>query len=74
MSSTTTTDGFDTIVSKVDPKVRDLAVKTRGLIREVYPKIAEVPWLNQNVIGYGVGPKKMSENFCYILFTVTTLT
>lgn len=66
MSSTTVENGFDTIVSKVDSSVRDLAVKNRELIREVYQKGAEVPWLNQNVIGYGVGPKKMSEHFCYI--------
>jgi hypothetical protein len=66
MPSVTVEDGFDTIVSKVDPKVRDLAVRVRDLIGEVYPKVAEVPWLNQNVIGYGVGPKKMSEHFCYI--------
>jgi hypothetical protein len=26
----------------------------------------EVPWPRQNVAGYRVGPKKMSEHFCYI--------
>ena len=25
-----------------------------------------MPWPNQKIIGYGVGPKKMSEHFCYI--------
>ncbi len=23
-------------------------------------------WPNQGIIGYGVGPKKMSEHFCYL--------
>ena len=25
-----------------------------------------MPWPKQRIIGYGVGPKKMSEHFCYI--------
>jgi hypothetical protein len=58
--------GFETIVSRVAPNICDLALGTRELIREIYPNVVEVPWLNQNVIGYGVGPKKMSEHFCYI--------
>ena len=38
----------------------------RELVADVYPNGVEVPWPNQRVIGYGVGPKKMSEHFCYI--------
>jgi hypothetical protein len=30
--------------------------------------VVEVPWPRQNVVGYGVGPKKVSEHFCYIAF------
>ncbi len=30
------------------------------------PDVVEVPWLKQKIAGYGVGPKKMSEHFCYI--------
>jgi hypothetical protein len=26
----------------------------------------EVPWPRQQIAGYGVGPKKMSEHFCHI--------
>ena len=28
--------------------------------------VVEVPWPRQRVVGYGVGPKKMSEHFCYL--------
>lgn len=59
-------NGFDEIVSSVSPHARQLAKAARDLIREVYPAIVEVPWPKQRVIGYGVGPKKMSEHFCYI--------
>lgn len=61
-------DGFEEILARFDPEVRDLALRTRSLIEEVYPGVVEVPWPRQNVVGYGVGPKKMSEHFCYIAF------
>jgi hypothetical protein len=60
--------GFEEIAAAFEPRVRDLAVRTRALITEVYPEVVEVPWVRQNVVGYGVGPKKMSEHFCYIAF------
>ena len=30
------------------------------------PHIVGAPWPKQRIIGYGVGPKKQSEHFCYI--------
>ena len=36
------------------------------LILSVMPVVVDVPWPRQRVIGYGVGPKKMSEHFCYV--------
>ena len=37
------------------------------------PEVVEVPWPKQKIIGYGVGPKKMSEHFCYIAIFKTRL-
>ena len=59
-------NGFDEIVSSVSPHARQLAERARTLIQTVYPAVVEVPWPRQRVIGYGVGPKKMSEHFCYL--------
>ena len=59
-------NGFDEIVAGVSPHARQLAEGARALIRSVYPAVVEVPWPKQRVIGYGVGPKKMSEHFAYI--------
>ena len=59
-------DGFDEIMAASEARVRDLAIRTRALIQTVTPDVVEVPWPRQRVIGYGVGPKKMSEHFCYI--------
>jgi len=50
----------------LQPTSAHLAARTRALITDVYPEVVEVPWPRQNVAGYGVGPKKMSEHFCYI--------
>jgi hypothetical protein len=59
-------NGFDEIVAGVSPDAAELARQARELIRSVYPAVVEVPWPKQRVIGYGVGPKKMTEHFCYI--------
>jgi hypothetical protein len=59
-------NGFIKIVSGVSPHARQLAEQARALIQTVYPGVVEIPWPKQRVIGYGVGPKKMSEHFCYI--------
>jgi hypothetical protein len=61
-------EGFDEILAGTDPRVRDLAMRTRALIRDVMADVVEVPWTRQRVVGYGVGPKKMSEHFCHITF------
>ena len=60
------TNGFDEVLAGVSPQARELALQARALIQAVYPAVVEVPWPKQRVIGYGVGPKKMSEHFCYL--------
>jgi hypothetical protein len=59
-------NGLEEMAAAFDPRVQDLASRTRALIFDVYPEVVEVPWPRQNVTGYGIGPKKMSEHFCYI--------
>ena len=57
---------FDEAVAEATPEIRQLAVAARELIAKVMPGVTEVPWVVQKTIGYGVGPKKMSEHFCYL--------
>jgi hypothetical protein len=59
-------EGFEEIVSQADPKVAALARRAQAIIEEVMPDVVKVAWPTQAIIGYGVGPKKMSEQFCYI--------
>jgi hypothetical protein len=66
MTYASPSNGFNEILAASSPKVRDLATRALELIRNVMPNVVEVPWPTQGIAGYGVGPKKMSEHFCYI--------
>ena len=59
-------DGFEEIMAGAEPPVQELARRAKALIQEVMPAVVEVAWPRQRIIGYGVGPRKMSEQFCYI--------
>lgn len=53
-------------MTQANPETEAIARQTKALIEDIMPDVVEVPWPKQNIIGYGVGPKKMSEHFCYI--------
>lgn len=57
---------FEEAIAEAGEAVQELARQVRGLILEVYPDVVEVPWPKQQITGYGLGPKKMTEHFCYI--------
>jgi len=57
---------FAEILKAANAGARELAIGLRTLIKSVMPNVVEVPWIKQRIVGFGVGPKKMSEHFCYI--------
>ena len=57
---------FDEMIKGSDPRLQALAKALRNLIEGMYPKTIEVVWPKLKMAGYGVGPKKKSEQFCYI--------
>lgn len=57
---------FEQAVAGATLEMRQLAIQLRAVILDVYPQAYEVPWPKQQIVGYGVGPKKMTEHFCYI--------
>ena len=59
-------EDFSTIFSAYAPQVQEVGWAARALIFDVLPQTVEVPWLQQKVIGYGTGPKKMTEHFSWI--------
>ena len=66
MKTVDTHGSFDEALSGSSSQVEEIARRLKDLIIDVYPDVVEVPWPKQRIIGYGVGPKKMSEHFCYI--------
>ncbi len=36
-------------------------------IYTVFPQVVEVVWVRQKNIGYGTGPKKNTEHFCWVM-------
>lgn len=63
-----TTDSrvFEEMVAESPSEISDLAVAARKLIYDVLPRSVEVVWPRQRTAGYGTGPKKMSEQFCWL--------
>ena len=66
MKTVETHGSFDDALADSSDRVQEIARQLRALIVDVYPDVVEVPWPKQRIVGYGVGPKKMSEHFCYI--------
>jgi hypothetical protein len=46
--------------------IAELSRAARSLIFEVLPATVEVVWPHQRISGYGTGPKKMTEHFCFL--------
>ena len=57
---------FVQVIAEASPEIQALAHAARTLLADVMPGITEMPWARQKIAGYGVGPKKMSEHFCYL--------
>lgn len=57
---------FENIMKSISSDMREIACELRQLIADVLPGVTEVAWERQRIIGYGIGVKKMSEQFCYI--------
>ena len=66
MKTVDTFGTFKDALARSNPQTKKLANALRRLISEVYPKVVEVPWPRLKVVGYGIGPKKSTEHFCYI--------
>lgn len=57
---------FEALLKDATPSVEELARKARELILGVMPQAHQTVWLKQDIISFGIGPKKMSEHFCYV--------
>ncbi len=57
---------LDELLAVLSPEVADLVRAADDLVRRTDPDVVRVVWPHQQTVGYGVGPKKMSEHYAYI--------
>ena len=58
--------GFDELVATCTPDIAAIARAARKLVIDVFPAVHEIVWPRQRNVGYGMGPKKQTEHFCWI--------
>src|SRR3712207_9158203 len=59
-------DGWQELLGQLPPEVAALVTAADELIRRADPDAVRVVWPHQKTVGYGVGPKKMSEHYAYL--------
>lgn len=57
---------FSKILPSYPEAIQKIALAVREKIYKILPKVVEVVWVRQKTAGYGTGPKKNSEHFCWI--------
>ena len=58
---------FDELMADTDEARRPVARRLREIVHEIHPDVVEVVRLGDRAAAYGLGPKKMSEGYCYVL-------
>jgi hypothetical protein len=67
MQTDTRLGTFEEVIAEKDENLRAIAQFLRTLIIELDPDTVEVPRPGERAASYGVGPKKMSEAYSYIM-------
>jgi len=57
---------WDRALARTTDQARATAEAIRRLVRRLHPDVVEVVWPHQRTVGWGVGPKKMSEHYAYL--------
>lgn len=59
-------DDWAALLAPLTPEVAALVTAADDLVRRTDPDVVRVVWPHQRTVGYGVGPKKMSEHYAYL--------
>ena len=59
-------DDWDRALAGTSGEGRAAAEAIRALVRHLDTGVVEVIWPHQGTVGWGVGPKKMSEHYAYL--------
>jgi len=63
---TSSTSDLDGLLAALTPEVAALVRAADDLVRRTDPDVVRVVWPHQRTVGYGVGPRKMSEHYAYL--------
>ena len=58
---------FEQAIQSFSDEIKEIARQTRKLIYKVLPEVVEVVWIRQKNTGFGTGPKKKTEHFCWVM-------
>lgn len=58
---------FEDLLDMMEPDLRPIGTKLKEIVSDLDPNAVEVVRLGDRAATYGVGPKKMSEGYVYIL-------
>jgi len=58
---------FRAVMSASPEEIQQLALAVRAVIYDVSPAAVEVVWSKQCSVGWGIGPKKFTEQFAYLM-------
>lgn len=57
---------FAAFCHSLPENVRSIVAGADQLIRSLNPLVVRILWTHQRTVGYGVGPKKMTEHYSYL--------
>ena len=58
---------FEELLQITEDSLKETAVRLREIILSIHPEAVEVVRLGDRAATYGLGPKKMSEGYTYIM-------
>ncbi len=58
---------FEEAIQSYSEEIKEISRQTRKLIHKILPEVVEVVWIQQKNIGFGTGPKKKTEHFCWLM-------
>ncbi len=58
---------FEELLELATEELRPIVIRLKVLILEIHPETCEVVRLGDKAATFGVGPKKMSEGYAYIM-------
>lgn len=65
--SKTNYGSFEDLIELTPDQLRPVVIRLKEIVLSIHPEACEIVRLGDRAATYGVGPKKMSEGYCYIL-------